>query len=777
MKKLISREFLSRKSFFFRFLRSYLIVLCIPFLTIAITYFHSQSTIRNEILSSNNNNLNQFITILDMELGGMVDKASQILGSNTVRKQVLFHYSPSNPSSAYEIYEVKKYLEDIPLNDISDVFVYIKSLDRIISGDRSSLGSRDYFNTYFKNAYDNLSEENDSYESFYAALNPDKLAPHLMVLGQEEDVPSLGVVLSQNYSTATKKGDATAVLILKPELLDSLLEHAMFQNRGAVMIYDRDNNLLVSSDNKKLEINLSDYPDSSHIYYDRIDGQEYVLKVIPSGVLDCYYVSVVASKVFWEKLDGLRTISIISIALSTLVSILLSWLFTRNSYFPIHSLIHAIHDNSEFQFDFKKKNELDFIREVILNSFTENDLLSSRIENSSNNLFEDFLLHAMRGTLTNSKFLKKDSEQILMHFISDSFGVLLINIDDTKEEITGPIDKEEGLSTLSLIVMNVMLELCARTHKGFVIHLMPKIYAVILNYAKGYDPLLKQQDALTIAGDFQDFTKKYFYLTSTLSVSSPVDGIDNIKEAYKQALKAMEYRYSFGKGSLIAYRDIDGKKFHYNNSFNSKNTLILIQYVKENAQTDIREIMNDILQNSMIDQNSSLSVIECFRYDLINTVTKIIYEIGALELEKEESLIQSLISAETFDEFKELLMQTLLLLKKYRTECKEQVTICDRAEDIIKEDYMDINLNVSIIADKLNITPSYLSKLFKNQKCISLLDYLYQIRLTVAKKLLKETSLTVEEIALKTGFISNSALTKTFKKYEGITPGVYRKLF
>ena len=81
-----------------------------------------------------------------------------------------------------------------------------------------------------------------------------------------------------------------------------------------------------------------------------------------------------------------------------------------------------------------------------------------------------------------------------------------------------------------------------------------------------------------------------------------------------------------------------------------------------------------------------------------------------------------------------------------------------------------------MIADKLNISPSYLSKMFKNEKNVSLLDYLYKVRLSYAKKYLRETDLTVEEIALKTGFISNSALIKAFKKYEGVTPGSYRRL-
>jgi AraC-like DNA-binding protein len=465
-----------------------------------------------------------------------------------------------------------------------------------------------------------------------------------------------------------------------------------------------------------------------------------------------------------------------SILLGMLVSIVVSWLLARRSYLPIDSIVHTIYNKSEFQYDLKQESELDFIKEVLINTFIENDMLSSRIKHSRNNLFEDFLLHAMQGTLSNKQHPEKEYELHRPNFISEAFSILLVHIDSANEAVTGPLDSSEGQSVLSLITGNVLIELCANTNRGFVINLMPKVFAVLLNHSSQVSPENQPQTAMEIGHAFQSFVKQYFEITSTIAVSNPVEGIDHISTAYQQALSAMEYRYLMGKGSIIPYQDTVIKKFAYSNSFNSKNTLILIHYVKDSTSEKIDDIIGEIIDNSSIDSNSSLSVIECFKYDLINTINKIIFEIGAVELEKQNNYLHTLIHAETFEEFKTALQLTLVQLKKYYEDSKEQFTICDRAEVLIHECYMDINLNNSSIADRLNISPSYLSKLFKNQKNISLLDYLYQVRLSIAKKLLRETNLTVEEIASKTGFISNSALTKTFKKYEGITPGSYRRL-
>ena len=777
MKKFYLKSFLARKSFFLRFLRSHLLVLLIPLAAILVMYYSAHVTIQEEILTANANSLNQFVTIIDREFNNMIEKASQILTSGAIRKQVLFTHNYTDPSSAYEIYETKNYLDDLPQEDFSDIFVYFNQADRIVSAENSSLSSQEYYETYYRKAYDNLLDTEDNYDTFRSLLTPDSLLPHLVSLGKEYDTPSLGVILSMNYYNTKKKGDTTAVLVLQPELLKRLISSAMYRNNGSILIYDNNNTLLVSTKQEELDFDLSNYiGNSDNIYYDTFSGENYIIQLFPSQVLNCTYVSLISSDTFWEKLYGMRSISMASILLGMLVSILVSWLLARRSYLPIDSIVHTIYNKSDFHYDLKQESELDFIKEVLINTFTENDMLSSRIKNSRNNLFEDFLLHAMQGTLSNKKYQEKEYELHRSNFISDAFRILLVHIDTANEAITGPLDSNEGQSMLSLITGNILIELCTNTNRGFVINLMPKVYAVLLNYSEEMSPEDQPQTAMEISHSFQRFVKQYFGIISTISISNPVKGIGHINNAYQQALSAMEYRYLMGKGSIIPYQDTVVKKFTYSNSFNSKNTLILIHYVKENTNEEIDDIIGEIINNSSIDSNSSLSVIECFKYDLINSINKIIFEIGAMDLEKQNNFLHTLIHAETFSDFKEALQHTLVQLKKYYEDSKEQFTICDRAEVLIHECYMDINLNNSNIADRLNISPSYLSKLFKNQKNISLLDYLYQVRLSIAKKLLRETNLTVEEIAAKTGFISNSALTKTFKKYEGITPGSYRRL-
>lgn len=55
-------------------------------------------------------------------------------------------------------------------------------------------------------------------------------------------------------------------------------------------------------------------------------------------------------------------------------------------------------------------------------------------------------------------------------------------------------------------------------------------------------------------------------------------------------------------------------------------------------------------------------------------------------------------------------------------------------------------------------------------------EYLMDYRLDMAKKLLKETKLSVTEVGLQTGFSSSAYFGKVFREKTGITPAKYRRI-
>ncbi|MGG4103506.1 AraC family transcriptional regulator [Paenibacillus lautus] len=85
-----------------------------------------------------------------------------------------------------------------------------------------------------------------------------------------------------------------------------------------------------------------------------------------------------------------------------------------------------------------------------------------------------------------------------------------------------------------------------------------------------------------------------------------------------------------------------------------------------------------------------------------------------------------------------------------------------------------LSFTINEIAADLHFSPSYLSKLFKDQMGMTIIEYTNNKRLEEARTLLGLPSLTIEEVSKQTGFNYPSYFIAMFKKKYGMTPLQYR---
>lgn len=85
------------------------------------------------------------------------------------------------------------------------------------------------------------------------------------------------------------------------------------------------------------------------------------------------------------------------------------------------------------------------------------------------------------------------------------------------------------------------------------------------------------------------------------------------------------------------------------------------------------------------------------------------------------------------------------------------------------------NLTLDCVAAHVGMTKYHFSREFKHYIGVTFTQYLINIRVEHAKKLLRETTLPVEQICYDSGMKTVSHFISTFKKREGTTPLAYRK--
>lgn len=110
------------------------------------------------------------------------------------------------------------------------------------------------------------------------------------------------------------------------------------------------------------------------------------------------------------------------------------------------------------------------------------------------------------------------------------------------------------------------------------------------------------------------------------------------------------------------------------------------------------------------------------------------------------------------------------------------VNISNKQGQVVNiREYIDAHYSTDItlesLSDQFFINKTYLSEVFKEQYGVNLKDYLTSVRITEAKKLLRFTDKTTEEIAENIGINGAAYFSRLFKRVEGVSPKEYRAMW
>lgn len=138
--------------------------------------------------------------------------------------------------------------------------------------------------------------------------------------------------------------------------------------------------------------------------------------------------------------------------------------------------------------------------------------------------------------------------------------------------------------------------------------------------------------------------------------------------------------------------------------------------------------------------------------------------------------LQTITDMNSFDELK------VWFLNKIQEACRSVATkkkdsssgIVFRAKEYIRTHYRK-DISLDDVGREVNISPYYLSKLFKEETGKNFIEYVTGIRMERAKELLERTEKSMKEICLEVGYTDPNYFSRTFKKNVGVTPTEYKE--
>lgn len=109
----------------------------------------------------------------------------------------------------------------------------------------------------------------------------------------------------------------------------------------------------------------------------------------------------------------------------------------------------------------------------------------------------------------------------------------------------------------------------------------------------------------------------------------------------------------------------------------------------------------------------------------------------------------------------------------------DQTARADSSPALRARAYIEANyaqpLSLEIVANAVSVTPTYLSSCFSRDIGIGFVDYIKQIRVNHAKRMLEQNDQSVSEIAFACGYLDVKYFKQVFKQLTGLSPFSYRQ--
>ncbi|GAA0349035.1 response regulator transcription factor [Bacillus horti] len=260
----------------------------------------------------------------------------------------------------------------------------------------------------------------------------------------------------------------------------------------------------------------------------------------------------------------------------------------------------------------------------------------------------------------------------------------------------------------------------------------------------------------------------------TVYVGKPVQSLSVWKESIESVNRIRDYKYIDTSNTLL-YTEVNQHSVIYN-ELDHRLTMGLMEQIEENNAAEIKSMIEQIFiefqQKSFAPKSIKTSINRCI-HGLIKTVRsmdgeEMLFKTKAVMLQWEGYNVTALTLKHLFTNFALEVAEVIQELRKEKLK-----------GDIHKiKKYVEMNYhhNISLkkIAQTFYMNPVYMGQLFKKTYGMYFKEFLLNLRIDQAKKLLRQTNKRVYEIAKEVGFGSTDYFVTQFEKINQTTPTEYR---
>lgn len=277
---------------------------------------------------------------------------------------------------------------------------------------------------------------------------------------------------------------------------------------------------------------------------------------------------------------------------------------------------------------------------------------------------------------------------------------------------------------------------------------------------------------------FRAYAANCFRFTLSAAVSDVPRDCGCIHAGYRDALHALSYRLLYGPDVTITTETIRqrGLQQSEESMFRPCKSIVLqlLQGHAEAAAVELGHWLEGVRHNAPSSENAIgliFSMLGVLEYKL-NELGSHLGEIVSYDF------YGRLRKMTVWTEVQEWLLNELFPAVAHHLELvrdPKSIRVVRQVEAYLQERY-DEEITLQLTADRLGISPSFLSRIFKESTGRSFSDYLLDIRMNKAMEWLAFTDWSLQYISERLCYSNAQNFSRIFKKTTGAAPGEYRKM-
>jgi AraC-like DNA-binding protein len=657
---------------------------------------------------------------------------------------------------------------------VQSVYLYMEDANYIISTNYGASHTDDFIDTSWLVQY--KAADNAEWLPSRIPTNAVQIPRASQEAGSPMDYVTSFLFPLNNYTTQLRG----AILINLSEKKLSRMINSNSENEGQIYIIDRSGVVISHPNPQLIGQNLSNQPVISQIlesdrtegYFTEKSGKDRsLISYYKSDVNNWLYIGTHSLDFLALKAKELRTSLLYLFGMLLVLEVAVIYLILKRLYSPVRQLVQSLKDASKVNLNYSG-NEFVILSRAFEEITKQEEQLFSAIEKNKQTMRDQ----ALKGILSGKQQPELAELRLMNISLSGSRFVCVLLAIDRYERFRNAFASNHQ-SYLKSAILKMFCDAVQEPLESTGVILDGGRIALILSVHS--IPMTQlRTDLQSIANSLQQEISQLMDITITVAHGNIHEGWTGIEASYKEAAAAARKRLLAGWNSILWYEEKNAPlpKAYYpvmkeNAIFNQLQTASM-----EGVEKAINELIAELRKMSHLSVDHIYLILNQFIAATIKYASDASMNVSELEIKANTHIYQQLLDYETLDEINQWFIFLFGKLHEHIHANKlEKTDYMSSVMLYINQNYRS-DIDLAELADKMGVSYSQLRRRFQSETGENMLVYINKLRIAEAKELLCQKSIPIIQIALKLGYNNEQSFNRFFKKFEGITPGEYRRV-